>query len=163
MSLLAIASALLLRAPLTTGLQDPIGPPPLRLSYKGFYKKCAYFRGLPIIGSEKVRDQAFHVLIHTFTKMPARVPDSTFHLNPMLGLQFGEDLVSGLRPTFLDVLFSFADRGKEAFALHPRFHLLVGGRVDQHGLHLAIDGEKHRLFGLVQVVDESASVALKLG
>lgn len=62
----------------TTRPNEPLGTPPAALSYNGFYKKCAYFRGIPIVGSEKVDDRAFRVLIHTFTKMLARVPDSTF-------------------------------------------------------------------------------------
>jgi len=78
---LAAAVALsMLQAPVTTGPKDPIETPPAKLSYGGFYTKCAYFRGLPIIGSSKVRDEAFRVLIKTFTNMLADVPDSAFQI-----------------------------------------------------------------------------------
>src|SRR5476651_908994 len=58
----------------TTGPNDPIGTPPEALSYHGFYSKCAYFRGLPIIGSANVRDKAFRMLIATFDHMLAKCP-----------------------------------------------------------------------------------------
>jgi len=61
----------------TTGPDEPIMAPPAALSYNGFYKKCAYFRGLAIIGSEKVDDKAFHHIIKTFANMLANVPEST--------------------------------------------------------------------------------------
>ncbi len=61
----------------TTRPQDPIGVPPAELASNGFYKKCVYFRGLAIIGSEKVDDKAFRQIIVTFTKMLAKVPLST--------------------------------------------------------------------------------------
>jgi alpha-glucosidase len=81
---LAILPALLVVAgfdePMTTGPNDPIGPPPAKLSYDGFYTKCAYFRGLPIIGSSKVSDPAFHKIVATFGKMLATVPDSEFQV-----------------------------------------------------------------------------------
>jgi alpha-glucosidase len=81
MQLLALSFLIALPgAPATTGPNDPIVAPRADLSYNGFYKKCAYFRGLPVIGSEKVRDRAFHVLIETFSKMLARVPDSEFQV-----------------------------------------------------------------------------------
>src|SRR5579871_6258161 len=63
--------------PRTTGPNEPIGPPPAELSYEGFYHKCAYFHGLPIIGSEKVDDRAFHVIVKTFGKLLARVPEAS--------------------------------------------------------------------------------------
>lgn len=58
----------------TTEPTDPIVAPPEKLSYNGFYKKCVYFHGLPIIGSEKVNDRAFRVIVSTFGKMLAKVP-----------------------------------------------------------------------------------------
>jgi len=61
----------------TTRPHDPIEVPPSELSFHGFYKKCVYFRGLPIIGSENVDDRAFRQIIVTFTKMLAKVPSST--------------------------------------------------------------------------------------
>ncbi|OJU65787.1 MAG: hypothetical protein BGO01_02440 [Armatimonadetes bacterium 55-13] len=73
----SIFSLAVLQGPKTTALADPIGPPPKQLSYDGFYKKCVYFRGLPILGSEKVEDRAFRVILDTFDKMLAKVPDET--------------------------------------------------------------------------------------
>ncbi len=64
----------------TTGPNEPLQSPPPSLSQGGFYKKCAYFHGLPIIGSEKVDDRAFHVLIRSLGHMLAKVPDSEFQL-----------------------------------------------------------------------------------
>jgi alpha-glucosidase len=61
----------------TTKKSEPIGKPPKELQAGGFYSKCAYFRGLPIIGSSHVDDKAFHKIIETFGKMLARVPIST--------------------------------------------------------------------------------------
>lgn len=69
--------ALQTSAPITTGPDDPIGKPPESLSYKGFYTKCAYFQGLPILGSEKVEDRAFHKIIDTFGKMLMKCPAGT--------------------------------------------------------------------------------------
>jgi predicted metalloprotease with PDZ domain len=65
----------MLQTPATTGPNDPITAPPASLSYNGFYKKCAYFHGLPIMGSEKVRDQAFRAIIVTFGKMLSHMPE----------------------------------------------------------------------------------------
>ena len=61
----------------TTAPDEPITAPPAALSYDGFYSKCAYFRGIPIISSSKVDDKAFRVLIKTLTNMLANVPEST--------------------------------------------------------------------------------------
>jgi len=61
----------------TTRPNEPILAPPAELSFNGFYKKCVYFRGLAIIGSDKVDDRAFRQIIVTFTKMLAKVPVST--------------------------------------------------------------------------------------
>lgn len=61
----------------TTLPAEPIAAPPDALRADGFYTKCAYFRGIPIIGSHNVDDKAFHVLILTFNKMLAKVPEST--------------------------------------------------------------------------------------
>ncbi|MDR3688882.1 MAG: hypothetical protein P4L46_05845 [Fimbriimonas sp.] len=61
----------------TTLPHEPIVAPPHSLSFDGFYKKCAYFRGLAIIGSDKVDDKAFHKIIDAFSKMLAKVPVST--------------------------------------------------------------------------------------
>lgn len=72
----------------TTRPRDPIEAPPEKFSYDGFYTKCAYFRGLPIVGSSKVRDEAFRVLIKTFTKMLARVPDKEWRLLPDAGSHY---------------------------------------------------------------------------
>jgi hypothetical protein len=72
----------------TTGSADPIEAPPAKFSYTGFYTKCAYFRGLPIISSPKVSDQAFRVLIATFTKMLANVPDDVFDRLPKGGSHY---------------------------------------------------------------------------
>lgn len=73
MSLLPLLVALALgpSVPRTTGPNDPIEAPPKELSYNGFYKKCVYFEGLPILGSEKVEDRAFRVIVATFSKMMA--------------------------------------------------------------------------------------------
>jgi len=64
----------------TTRQNEPIASPPTSLSFGGFYKKCVYFRGLPIIGSEKVNDRAFRVIIETFTKILNRIPDEEFQI-----------------------------------------------------------------------------------
>jgi len=64
--------------PRTTGPQDPIEAPPASLVSNGFYSKCVYYRDLPIIGSSKVEDRAFRMIVATFTKMLARVPDKVF-------------------------------------------------------------------------------------
>jgi hypothetical protein len=61
----------------TTRPAEPIVPPPDSLAYGGFYSKCVYFQGLPIIGSAKVEDRAFRVIVSTFNKMLARVPKGT--------------------------------------------------------------------------------------
>lgn len=61
----------------TTKPADPIGKPQEELSANGFYSKCVYFEGLPIIGSPKVEDKAFRVIIATFQKMLAKVPKGT--------------------------------------------------------------------------------------
>jgi len=74
---LTICLATTLQEHKTTGPNEPITPPPVNLSSDGFYTKCAYFRGLPIIGSHNVDDRAFHKLIDTFTKMLVNVPEST--------------------------------------------------------------------------------------
>lgn len=78
--MIAFALALLSIATQTTGGKEPLTVPPANLSYDGFYKKCAYFRGLPIIASEKVSDKAFRVLIATFSKMLAKIPDKEFQI-----------------------------------------------------------------------------------
>lgn len=67
-------SLLALFASQTTQPTDPIVAPPAALSYGGFYTKCAYLRGLPIIGSPKVDDKAFRVLVATFDRMLAKCP-----------------------------------------------------------------------------------------
>lgn len=73
-----LAIALLpLLASQTTRPNEPLAPPPSSLSYNGFYTKSAVFQGMPILGSDKVEDRAFRVLIRTFTKMLARVPKGT--------------------------------------------------------------------------------------
>jgi len=69
-----LACAVLLQTPKTTGPDDPLEPPPAKLSYNGFYTKCAYFQGLPIVGSDKVDDRAFHVLVDRFGKLLAKAP-----------------------------------------------------------------------------------------
>jgi alpha-glucosidase len=72
----------------TTGPNDPLEAPPAKFSYSGFYTKCAYFKGLPIVGSPKVDDKAFHVLIATFGKMLANVPDAEFEVLPAAGSHY---------------------------------------------------------------------------
>jgi alpha-glucosidase len=57
---------------------DVIAPPPEELSFQGFYKKCVTFRGIPILGSEKVEDRALTTIVKTFDKMLAKVPDAVF-------------------------------------------------------------------------------------
>lgn len=69
------ALALLAQGPVTTKPEDPIAAPPANLAADGFYKKCVYFRGIPILGSEKVEDKALRVIVATFDKMLAKVPD----------------------------------------------------------------------------------------
>jgi len=73
---LLLTAAIAIQGLKTTKPDEPIVAPPDTLSFHGFYKKCAYFRGLAIIGSEKVDDKAFRILIATFDKMLAKVPDS---------------------------------------------------------------------------------------
>lgn len=59
----------------TTGPNDPIGTPPAAINKAGYYVKAAYFRGIPVVGTSKVDERAFRVLIATFGKMLAKVPD----------------------------------------------------------------------------------------
>ncbi len=61
----------------TTRPRDPIGVPPDSLSYSGFYSKCVMFEGMPILGSSKVEDRAFRVIVDRFTKILAHVPKGT--------------------------------------------------------------------------------------
>lgn len=69
----------------TLALLALAGPPPQvtirrplhSLSYGGFYTKCVYFQGMPILGSDKVEDRAFVRIVDTFTKMLARAPMGT--------------------------------------------------------------------------------------
>ena len=61
----------------TTRSDSPIVKPPASLSYGGFYVKCVYFRGLPILGSSKVEDAALRKIVVTFDKMLASVPKGT--------------------------------------------------------------------------------------
>jgi len=61
----------------TTLPTEQIEAPPAALSEHGFYSKCVYFRGIPIIGSSKVDDRAFRKIVETFTKMLANVPQTT--------------------------------------------------------------------------------------
>ena len=72
------ALALLAQGPTTTKPEDPIAAPPANLAADGFYKKCVYFRGIPILGSEKVEDKALRVIVATFDKMLSKVPDKVF-------------------------------------------------------------------------------------
>ncbi len=78
--LLCLSVSFGIQAGQTTLPGAPIGSPPAALSYKGFYKKCAYFRGLPIIGSGAVSDAAFRMLISKLGKVTAKIPDREFHL-----------------------------------------------------------------------------------
>lgn len=79
---LAVLCAMLAlpQGPHTTQPNEPIGKPPKKFSFGGFYKKCVYFRGLPIVGSEKVDDRAFRVIVVTLGKMLANVPDDEFQI-----------------------------------------------------------------------------------
>ena len=61
----------------TTQPSDPILTPSRELQANGFYTKCVYFRGLPILGSKNVSDAALRKIVVTFTKMLAKVPVST--------------------------------------------------------------------------------------
>jgi len=61
----------------TTRPNEPIGVPPEKLSYNGFYTQCVYFQGLPILGSPKVEEKAFRTIAQTFEKMLAKVPKGT--------------------------------------------------------------------------------------
>jgi alpha-glucosidase len=70
--MLPLLTLLAIGIPQTTAPNDPIGPPSEKLSFSGFYTKCAYFHGLPILGSSKVEDRAFHVLIRNFDRMMAK-------------------------------------------------------------------------------------------
>ena len=90
MTHLALICALFLtpQSPVTTRPSDPIQAPPPNLSYNGFYKKCVYFHGLPIIGSEKVNDRAFRVIVDTFGKMLAKVPDEWIERLPKQGSHY---------------------------------------------------------------------------
>ena len=69
--------ALALLALQTTRPNDPIVSPPASLAYGGFYTKCVFFEGLPILGSPKVEDRAFRKIVETFGKMLARCPKGT--------------------------------------------------------------------------------------
>src|SRR5690348_4674301 len=83
MSLIAtllVGALTMVQSPKTTGPNDPIEKPPEKFSYQGFYSKCVYFRRLPIVGSDKVNDKAFRMIIVTFTKMLDKVPDETFQV-----------------------------------------------------------------------------------
>jgi len=72
----------------TTKPDEPLSKPPEKFSYDGFYTKCIYFKGLPIVGSDKVDDKAFRVIVVTFTKMLAKVPDETFAILPKAGSHY---------------------------------------------------------------------------
>jgi alpha-glucosidase len=61
----------------TTGPRDAIAPPPAALAYDGFYTKCVYFQGLPILASDKVEDRALRTIVATFGRMLAKVPKGT--------------------------------------------------------------------------------------
>ena len=61
----------------TTGADEPILAPPAALSADGFYSKCVYFRGLAIVASHNVNDRALRTIVVTFTKMLAKVPETT--------------------------------------------------------------------------------------
>lgn len=63
------------RGGVTTAPTDPILPVPTGLK-QGFYAKCVYFRGLPILASEKVDDKALRKIVETFNKMLAKVSDA---------------------------------------------------------------------------------------
>lgn len=79
MPLLSLFAFVLLgQGPVTTKAEDPIGVPPAELAVDGFYKKCVYFRGIPILGSEKVEDRALRQIVATFDKMLAKVPEKVF-------------------------------------------------------------------------------------
>lgn len=69
------ALVLFSQGPVTTKGEDAIAAPPSELAGEGFYKKCVYFRGIPILGSEKVEDGALRRIVLTFDKMLAKVPD----------------------------------------------------------------------------------------
>jgi len=73
----AAIALLALTASQTTRPRDPIGPPPAALSYNGFYTKCVYFQGLPILGSPKVEDRALRKIVVTFGKLMRRAPKGT--------------------------------------------------------------------------------------
>lgn len=70
-------TALALLALQTTRPRDPIVAPPDSLSYSGFYTKCVYFQGMPIIASSKVDDRALRRIVYTFGKLLARAPKGT--------------------------------------------------------------------------------------
>lgn len=66
-----ILLASLLQTPRTTGPNDPIEAPPEALK-QGFYIKCAYYKGMAILGDDKVDDRAFHKIIAVFDKFLAK-------------------------------------------------------------------------------------------
>ncbi len=55
----------------TTGTNDPLEAPPEALR-QGFYTKCAYYKGMPILGDDKVDDRAFHKLVAVFDRFLAK-------------------------------------------------------------------------------------------
>ncbi|MBS1708043.1 MAG: hypothetical protein JSS65_04895 [Armatimonadetes bacterium] len=68
---------LLITAIILTQAKVRIESPPKTLAHEGFYTKCAYFEGMPILGSPKVEDMAFEVIVTTFKSMMAKCPKGT--------------------------------------------------------------------------------------
>lgn len=76
---IALTCALFLgpQDPKTTRPEDPIEKPPANLSYAGFYTKCVYWHGMPIVASSKVDDKALRTLVDRLSKLMAKVPESS--------------------------------------------------------------------------------------
>ncbi len=71
-AVLAAVIAVALQPQRTTGPHDPVTAPPKSLAQDGFYTKCVYFDGLPIIASAKVDDRALHGVVFLIGNMVAK-------------------------------------------------------------------------------------------
>jgi len=83
-------------------------------------------------------------------------------LKAMFGRKIGKDIFRRLRSAFLDGLFSGANRGNKAGTFQLLLSLLVRHGVNQNCLHLSVDGKKHRLVRIVDVLDKRSGVTLKI-
>lgn len=86
MAIVALLALSVMAGQKTTPIQ--ITAPPDSLSYNGFYKKHALFRGLSVLGSEKVEDRALATLVETFEKMLAKTPPDLMESLVKLGCHY---------------------------------------------------------------------------